>query len=144
MICYYSKTSINFGIAARNSISLAGYRFKYLQDWSKGLDFINRLFPLQHGNSTLNSHAGIDTRASKELIASICLLVILHKNIVPDFKVLATMAAWFAIWTAGRRTCIDKHFRIRAAWAGFSSWTPPIVFARKEKDSLLRYANLFP
>ena len=99
---------------------------------------------LKDCNGAFNAHSGVYALAVHLHKLTVSGLSILHEDVVPDLEVLAALAAWLAVRTACRTTCIYEHFAVRAARSGLAGWTPPVVLTRQEEDSVVWDSHAVP
>ena len=141
MVCNNANGTLHF---AAFGIGMAGKAFDAGNDGGKHVGFIHARCALQYGDCAVQPHAGIHVFLFQRHKAAVCLLVVLHEYIVPDFQIPSAITRRRTIRAARLFIGNQKHFGVRAARAGDAGRAPPVVFLRQEKDSLFRQAHPAP
>ena len=83
-------------------------------------------------NGPVEAHAGIHIALGKRGHVAFGVLIILHENVVPYFKVLAAVAGRVALRATLGLAGIEENLRIRAAGAGVAGYPPVMLCAKIE------------
>ena len=114
------------------------------QDVGEGIRFVHGLLAGQHADGTLQTHAGIHVLLCQRDERTVCLLVILHEHVIPDFQITAAGAGGRTIGAAGLLIGDDEHFRVRAAGTGNAGRPPPVMLLGQIENMILRHAHGTP
>ena len=131
------------GVLVIGSIFFAAQLLDLGQDAGESIGFIHALFAVEHADGAFQTHAGIHVLLRQGNEGAVLLLVILHKHVVPDFQIRAAVAGRGAI-RAARLLGDDKHLGVRAAGAGHTGRTPPVVLLGQIEQMIVLYAALAP
>ncbi|MPM48640.1 hypothetical protein SDC9_95366 [bioreactor metagenome] len=126
-----SEHARNFLVLA---VLLAGELRNLADDAGERVRVVHALDALQSGDRAVETHAGIDVFLFERDELALRGLLVFHKDVVPDFQILAAVAAGFAVRAAGRFAGIVEDLRIRSAGAGQPGGAPPVVFLRQVYD----------
>ena len=125
-------------------ILLAGQLGNGSKDTGKSVGVVNAFNALQRCDRSVKSHAGINIFLRQRFKYAVGDLVVLHKNVVPDLKILAAVAAGLAVRTAGRFACVIEDLGVGTAGSRQSRRTPPIVLLREIYNMRRINAHLHP
>ena len=102
--------------------------FDFREDTSEQLRLVGTADALHESRHAFNAHTRIDVWMLQRDELAVSRLVVLHKDVVPDFDPFAATASGTAIRTTVRTVQRNEHFGIRAAGAGLAGGPPPVVF----------------
>ena len=88
---------------------------------------VNGFKAVEHRDGAFEPHTGVDVFLGEGEERAVRLFVVFHKDVVPDFDILAAVASGGAGLGAGGNVADDKYFGVGSARSGDAGGSPPVV-----------------
>ena len=130
MVGNYSHRAQDFGAAVA---FFARKTFYFCDCGREYIRFIHAVKAVKDANRAFESHARIDVFSAQRFVCAVRPLVVLHENIVPDFKIFSAVTSGAAFIAAFLLARVVENLGIGTAGTARSG-NPPVMFCVQEED----------
>lgn len=106
---------------------IGGFLIQQFHYGAENVGFVNGFKAVEHCDGAFEPHTGVDVFLGEGEERAVRLFVVFHKDVVPDFDILAAVASGGAGLGAGGNVADDKYFGVGSARSGDAGGSPPVV-----------------
>ena len=127
------------------SVFLTKSFFYHFDNVGKYISIIHSFYSIERWGNSFQPHPRINTLSCESRKCSICIFIVLHKHIVPDFHPFF----WFFFYVTSLRRKLSfsnpvKYLCVRATWSRLTCRSPPVILFWEETNSIFRNSLCFP